>query len=189
MDISNNRRILLVAYAFLFMAVPAVPQASQPSSATVEETIDWLVPTFNQTADETRSFNCSDGDRREQKQTSRIVRYAKDGTTLDILQESSGMYGDSSNTYHLTLGKLFTNAVVQRHNLVGGGSCHWVPNAWFQIVIIASQQGGIVSNEKSENKQNITILFDDETMANRCAAAISHLITRAGGFTPKPPPF
>jgi hypothetical protein len=166
-----------------------MPQASQPNSPTLQETRDWLIPTFNQNATETRSFVCGDGENRTQEQTSKITSYAPDGTTLDIQQVSSGMYGESNRTAHLILGTLFADVHVQKHSLVGGGSCHWEPNAWFQIVIIASKPITVMSGGVAKQENSITILFDDESMATRCAAAMQHLIALAGGISPKPPPF
>jgi hypothetical protein len=192
MKLISQIRTLLLLSGLIFLGSDVFPQSASVDSVSWQDTIAWLVPAFNQNAAETRSFKCGDGQDRTQEEQSQIVQYATDGTGLVIRQTSSGMYGDSDRTAHLTLSTLNPNVRANRHDLTGGGSCHWVPNAWFQIVLVVTDPKdaiNIVSGGTSKQERYVTILFDDESMATRCAAALSHLITLAGGKAPKPPPF
>jgi hypothetical protein len=58
------------------------------------------------------------------------------------------------------------------------------------LIIVTTDRDTIAPDDEPSKPEPILELeFFDESMAKRCAAAISHLITLAGGKLRKPPPF
>jgi hypothetical protein len=95
--------------------------------------------------------------------------------------------------YHIALAALNPHVWVDTTNLQIGGICYKDRSAKYSVVLAVTDiEPGITAlgdNVEERHPGYIEIGFSDESMAKRCASALSHLIVLAGGKPPKPPPF
>jgi len=173
-------------------------QTPQPSSATWQETIEWLVPTFNQNARVAWTTTCGGSSpfERAYSESSSIQKYSSSAsgvTDLNLRVEVSNGDHGFVNDYRIALAALNPDVGVDKTNLQSGGACSNDRSAKYVVFIAATalEQGitALGDNVYERNPRYIEIGFSDESMARRCASALSHLIVLAGGKTPKPPPF
>jgi hypothetical protein len=184
----------------------ALPQVSQTASPTWQETIEWLIPAFSQNARSNRTFRCYGRGGtpivRKYSDSAEIAKYyysTPSGITdLDLkmrFRDSDSENGDTDeeDNVRLPLNTLSPDISVNKHDLITSSPCSWDRSAFYEVFIASTDRKKTITyldaNATDKYVSTITIEFSDESMAKRCASALSHLIVLAGGKTTKPPPF
>ncbi len=193
--------VLLVVCGLILQAARSVPQTPEGTSPTWDETINRLGPTFLSSANATTTSTCNGEPATTDSEKATITRYTYTTTAVAELyvrqisqtgawSRRQGMLLNPAidQTWHLTLNTLSPNIRITTYDRPGGGPCHYDNQPWYTLIIVTTDGDTIVS-DKGEAQSVLDINFFDESMAKRCAAALSHLITLAGGKPRKPPPF